>query len=1007
MLIIDILRNSCHLLEFSARLLLVNIPSYLLSKSPEIDRLSSITFAYLTFQVVGLCWAFLVNAAFALATRITAFLPPMNLANELDGTLSSRIGSRDNPNIALNQSHLSSPYASLQLIATFYVSYASIRVVVSFAQSVFHIALESIKDFPDAALLLSKGGVFTLQLTPIVFVPALILELGLICADYFCFEAGDGGRLRHTIQGGVCNHTGLVYLTSTYSEVRKLVFYAVIVMVLQIWQAHLHQFPRWDLAFKGLTPVSRFLFQLAVLLLAILSIIATALVIAMEVEISSLEAIVCAVLLGWTIWLYSFTPVLVATHGSSWARRATPESLQHLAAYLRISHMLILFLMFSCACFSTGFVQAQLEMTFATIFIPALYSCFFLLASACIRAGSVLLFRGIPLSLVLSLSITLLLAKSGGKGGVMLVFLHILGKIIYFFGEEIDSGEEGDGWISDHDDSETLKSSEDLRALSETSKGLWNCTSHASDNFVIGESLSGEFVGDSIDDRLSEMVSKSNDLIPNNTHENLSLKAGSKEKEKAEDWSSYESECKMTSEHLSSLDLTPLARTLGNSISKSSGLNFAKKVGNYASRASSDALQLLSERGQEGSSFVSLGLPKSIGTHWLVKTSQRNMSYIGHIARAATMSDSIITGILRAFVAIAAVFTLILCTLSVASVAQQNLQFFPRSFDFEIFSDGSVLFDHKIVNVTLYPNTVPTYEPDYLTSLVVDFDGDVLPVPLTGPDDSHEYSTKTPEYSTKVPEEDVWGPQKKPHYAACSWDWHTLSLFDFALLSEVAYFDERQGNQVQQLVSTLFPGADFMVRLDGRSRDLLPIAQGGRPMYVELTSETLGVTVLAIRGTDVGRLHDFMEDIKMFAEPVVFTMLSGIFPTIRLWSQDTTSRVIEWLFNFNSFFGLQGEADYYKPLTQRIFQILESSNNSVMITGHSLGGGLARIVGTLTELPSVSFSPPGLALSYRKYCATRPDGSLLSITSKGAMHHESMAVITEFDWYLSPFLYLQ
>jgi hypothetical protein len=138
--------------------------------------------------------------------------------------------------------------------------------------------------------------------------------------------------------------------------------------------------------------------------------------------------------------------------------------------------------------------------------------------------------------------------------------------------------------------------------------------------------------------------------------------------------------------------------------------------------------------------------------------------------------------------------------------------------------------------------------------------------------------------------------------------------------------------------------------------------------------------------------------LSLFVEPVLFSMLSGVFPTIRLWSQDTTSRVIEFLFEFNSFFGLQGEADYYRPLTQRIFEILESSNNSVMITGHSLGGGLARIVGTLTEVPSVSFSPPGLALSYRKYSAIRPDGSVLSITSKGAMHHESVAVITEFDW---------
>lgn len=49
----------------------------------------------------------------------------------------------------------------------------------------------------------------------------------------------------------------------------------------------------------------------------------------------------------------------------------------------------------------------------------------------------------------------------------------------------------------------------------------------------------------------------------------------------------------------------------------------------YKSRVSSDALNLLNERGQADSSFVSLGLSKSIRAHWLVKTSQRNMSYLG------------------------------------------------------------------------------------------------------------------------------------------------------------------------------------------------------------------------------------------------------------------------------------------------------------------------------------------------------------------------------------------
>jgi len=47
-------------IEFGARIILVNFPLYVLAKFPEIDRFSSISLAYLYFQICGLCWAFLV-----------------------------------------------------------------------------------------------------------------------------------------------------------------------------------------------------------------------------------------------------------------------------------------------------------------------------------------------------------------------------------------------------------------------------------------------------------------------------------------------------------------------------------------------------------------------------------------------------------------------------------------------------------------------------------------------------------------------------------------------------------------------------------------------------------------------------------------------------------------------------------------------------------------------------------------------------------------------------------
>lgn len=237
------------------------------------------------------------------------------------------------------------------------------------------------------------------------------------------------------------------------------------------------------------------------------------------------------------------------------------------------------------------------------------------------------------------------------------------------------------------------------------------------------------------------------------------------------------------------------------------------------------------------------------------------------------------------------------------------------------------------------------------------------------------------------------GYEEKMKYASCGIKWKDLSLLDFALISEMSYIDDDNGS-LQGIADNLLPRHNFKV--------LTSDSRGTRgPVFIELHSSVSNVTIVAIRGTDVGRIQDFIEDVKLYAEPVIFKMLSTIFPTISLWTGETTSRVIETLYEFNSFFGLQGEAEYYRSLTQRILEIHSSNTlykHEIIITGHSMGGGLARIVGTLTDNPTVTFNPPGLALSYRKYSASLSDGSVIKIRHRTSMHQKSLAVITEYDF---------
>jgi len=68
-----------------------------------------------------------------------------------------------------------------------------------------------------------------------------------------------------------------------------------------------------------------------------------------------------------------------------------------------------------------------------------------------------------------------------------------------------------------------------------------------------------------------------------------------------------------------------------------------------------------------------------------------------------------------------------------------------------------------------------------------------------------------------------------------------------------------------------------------------------------------------------------------------------------------------------------------------------------VLTGHSLGGGLARIVAAIEHLPNIAFSPPGVAQSYYKfvYNEFKTDEELRAAGSM--LHHNSVAIVPEND----------
>ncbi len=1184
----DLLQRANSVLEFLIRWIFVNLPTYLLANFPELDRISIVVMAYFLLQVVGLCWGVLLNAGFSLACRITGVLPylstgPLFTSGNADGEFTTSV--------------------SVQMISTFYVSYASVRSVIGFASSIFNLALDSINNFPKSTASIVKRGKYVLQTSEWCFLPPLLLLLGLAGSDYMCGEFSNGGGTRElmsiamgirnnittdmgaescgssspyyepsrswpeyaallhdTVQRGtrssriaMCNHSGYYFLTSRYEQSRRLVFYTLLIMVVQLWQVYLYQFPHWNLALKTAHPVKRVALQASVMALFTISMICAYLVFCCDIKVSHVEELVCLVLLGWTLWLFFFVPVLADAHGDRWLMRLSQERLQQFASYIRVSHTCLLGLMFAALCWRSGLLQARMDLTFITIMVPTLYCSVFLMASMYMNANALLVGIGAPFALLAALVITIYLAKAGGDGGFLLVFFHILVKWTEFFGGGDDDDDNGD----DDDESGEAEQSEStvptsrsghsssarrsrssrdrllgaqqggaekayLRYLEkedtttsdtsaqrpvggsqeELSPGRYRfysvyannkrpvspettytgCSSASTgsqvpdadektcvggdkeaeieekgSSFTVGlvetewsveddhaerevglsdledwrhvrsrvssvagtpqkSAIEAEFVHGSFRQSVQRRHNRSGSIdsvvgggVPSspldraeyeavarkNTSNGLVFPAvSSEERGSGEDmrgnrpraWSSLDdsdipvyvpSRAEWSQYHTlrttKSADYLPSGEEDGGSLDGGSpALGGMMKDTSYA------ALQLLERRGEEDSALVKIDLPKALKTHWIRKVTKKNLTIVGRVARSISTTDTFVSGVLRAFACLGVILTLMLATIAIAAYVQKQFAIFPQLIDFRHDEKAGVMhFDHVVANVTLH--------------------------------------------TTPLGRGDSWAAQKTekgrdPHYSVCSWRWNGLSALDFALLSEAAYFDDDGNGNIQGMVNSLFPGRNFTVRASHSPMMRL----GAGPRFIEVSGtrgeDGRGFTVLAVRGTDVGKFHDLMEDFMLYSEPIIFALLSTVFPTIRIWTHETTAHIIEWLYEFNSFFGLQGEAEYYGKLTTRVLEITNvegTDGHDVFITGHSLGGGLARIVGTLTGQGSVSFSPPGLGLSYRKYQLPETRGNSGHQAAKedrahrmmrpsepvkrGQMHYQSLAIIPEYD----------
>lgn len=214
--------------------------------------------------------------------------------------------------------------------------------------------------------------------------------------------------------------------------------------------------------------------------------------------------------------------------------------------------------------------------------------------------------------------------------------------------------------------------------------------------------------------------------------------------------------------------------------------------------------------------------------------------------------------------------------------------------------------------------------------------------------------------SFKAPRFESGDVSRGGEYPICGKTWSSLKLnvADLAFLANLAYqIDKEKMVELNNTVNDYF-------RQRALRWNVTFMSASSNPTFYHLFEERARVHVIGIRGTQ-DTVGDWFENLKIWSEIATYQVMAVALPV-----QKFPLEFISYYVNAASFLERilhHNEPNYYFKAIESYVTGINRNQSEVLLVGHSLGGGLAKLIGARSKIPAVSFSSPGEVYNHLKF----------------------------------------